>query len=230
MNKRDIKFKIEEIIRQLFRDKGISENLGLTECVSGIIESLREEKILGNPDEEGRTRSLLNSVLSRFNLKIVSADETPCEFAFDVDEETMKEAVNNLADNLVTEGGNSREESEALREEVRTLHSELECARDEAHKAKLELDSLRVLIAGNIKEIISFAEKKKPITESVNTMLDELEMKAVWSPEEEGMTEAAMFTVLKCADPEARRGKPCITFKGRVIARGLKFIADEGSC
>ena len=68
---------------------------------------------------------------------------------------------------------------------------------------------------------------KKGRAIELNELLVDLDMEAVW-PEENGeLPRNAMFTILKCTDPEKRKAKPCIVADGRVLAKGLVFTQDE---
>ena len=81
MNKRDMKFKAESIVRQLFRDNGISERFGVTECVSGIIDSFRQDNNLGNSGtQENKTVSTFDKIFGYKHTEDADAHIHLCDF------------------------------------------------------------------------------------------------------------------------------------------------------
>ena len=229
MNKRDMKFKAESIVRQLFRDNGISERFGVTECVSGIIDSFRQDNNLGNSGtQENKTVRKINKFLEHRGLRIVRIEDIRNADAIDMDEEAVRDAVNILAESLRIESEENMKTAESFKKEIMFLREELESSRAEAGQLRLELKGQRESAARHAQSMLSISGREGgALMDMLASMLDELGMNAVWHDKED-YPEATMFTVLKSPNPETRRNKPCIVSGSQVIAKGLVFVDNEG--
>lgn len=203
MNMHDMKFKAEGIVRQVFRDKGISERFGVTECVSGIIDSFREDKTSSASDvQDSKTVRRINSFLAHCGMRVVRIEDTNIDEALDMDEQAILDVVNSLAENLKAESDDSMKAADSFRTEIRSLREEIERARTESEQLRLELNGQRKATAGCVQSMLGVLGKEGGVfSDDLMSMLDELGMSAVWY-EGEGIPEAAMFMVLKSPNRE----------------------------
>jgi len=255
MNRQEIQQKTENLIRQTARESGLPDGDAIAEDIAGVMSSIRvdREELSHRMQQvlEGNPANPINALLGLLGLRVMSrkrasqelesligsreADETKVEavegsvFPFlRVDEEVVRKWADKLMGEIRAERETRKGETRKIREELSACRGDLERKDREIAQLKTDLESQRRAVAEQAQTLLSLpAPERARMTETLTEILDDLGLTVAWQEGETGPLESAMFTTLKCADPEKRAPKPCILSGDMVYLRGLRFIAAE---
>ena len=251
MNRQDLKASAEQIVRESLRENSVTGDYGAAEAAGGLLSAVQMDRAQlkacvlkaltgsgGNP---------LNALLGLFGLRIVSPKnaardldallESPAAPAlvedtegqllgfFMLDGTAARQAMDRLSQGLHEAEESGRQATAAQQAAFNRQAAELDESREECAALRAEAARLRQTMAEQLQYLLGLAgPEHTKVGDRLEEMLDDLDLRAAWSAEDGPAPEAAMFTVMKCDDPEARRGKPCILSPYGVYVRGLRFI------
>lgn len=257
MDKDELRMQGSEIAQNEARNADLVYTSGVMTLIPDILNSVSFDKkyVLNLIESELNkpTANLLNAFLSLFGLKLICTQRTmdgingELENAasytiaeeksektagfISLDADMFRKTANEIAKRLSDYEKENAETADYLKKQNAELHGQLEKKEKEYHQTRSDLEGYKKSTADRVQYILSLTRNDEDgrMNGQMNELLTDLDMKAVW-PEDKGeLPRDAMFTILKCADPEKHKAKPCIIADGRVMAKGLVFTQDEAA-
>lgn len=255
MNKDELCVQGLEIAQNEARKADLVYTSGIMAIIPDILNSVSFDKkyVMNLVESELNkpTANLLNAFLSLFGLRMICTQRTiealngemenvdsytiveenseKTDGFVTLDADVFRKTMNEIAGRLQAYEKESAETIDYLKKQNAELHSQLEKKENEYRQTCADLEGYKKCTAERVQYIMGLTRSDEDGTVSgqMNELLVDLDMEAVW-PEENGeLPRNAMFTILKCTDPEKRKAKPCIVADGRVLAKGLVFTQDE---
>ncbi len=201
-----------------------------------------------------RTANPLNALLGLFGLRIVHPKNTISDLSAEfgsgtesgvtlevednskmasflrVDEAQLKSAIGKMADELRQVESDQQSMQHSLREQNASLHKEMDKASGQLTQKSTDLNYQRNAVAERAQYMLSLVGESPSDTtmcDQIKELLADLELSAHWTTTSIEQKETAMFSILKCDEPEKRRNKPCIMSGSDVFLKGVRFVANE---
>lgn len=251
MNKKQMKQKTVEIVREAARKNGISQTTDIMNCVpevTGAVE-IDSEYIRRKVEAElnKKTGNPLNMLLGLMGLRIVNTHRTAEELgpekdaAYSIDfcekndnlesmlkinEGKLAATSKKIAAALSAVEAGIRDERKKNKEQSTVIFGELDRKTRECGQLSADLAGQKTAVMERTQYMLSLLGKDSdsPILGQLMEMLDDIGVKVHWDTEEVQFSDSAMFTELKCEDPESRHMKPCLANEDSVLIKGIRFV------
>lgn len=218
---------------------------------SVVIDSKYVTRLIEN-ELQKRGSNPLNAFLHIFGLKIVSTKNTlknlneqmtvlpqmgieaaekdiKTPFILKIDEEKLKSAAEKVVSELAKSEAVQNDRYNAVSELNKNFQAENERLSADLSQIVTDLVYQKKAVAERAQYMFSICkDESKDILEQIGGLLDDLDMQAYWRFEDcdiKGVSEQAMFQIIKCTDSEKRLPRPCIVSGGEVLLKGIKFTA-----
>ena len=244
-----LKRTAEETIRQSMRENGVTQSYGITEAVADMMDSVQVDRtgLMNSLTQivQGNSANPLNALLDLFGFRLIRKNAAQRELdgllAMDaietggtgslmsylcLDEGAARAAADRMTKNIGEDQRLRAEEQHEQLERVNMMQVEISRLRQELEQLQAQTDRQRTMIAEQIQYILSQLGPQDPQTRLLTELMDDMELTVCWDSEGREISEAGMFSTLRCKDPEGKRIKPCILAGDRVLVKGLKFIAE----
>lgn len=251
MNKLSIKQKATEIAREAARQKGISQTTEVMGYIPEVIEAVEidSEYIRRRVEDElnKKTGNPINALLRLMGLRIVSTrkaaeelgleEEQTFTVGFDGEDGQMESMLKLNEKKLAASSGkiaaalsgietSFREERRTSKEHCSVIFTELDKKTQECAQLSADLLGQKNAVMERTQYMLSLLGKDadSPVAEQLTEMLEDLGVTVYWQADA-AFSGTAMFTELKCDNPDSRRMKPCLADKDAVLMKGIRFVS-----
>ena len=221
MQETNMKQVVAELVGDEVRSGKVIRNADVLRVLPLLAEAIHVDKmklkgkIRDSLLEEG-TYNPLNVILGIIGFRIVSEDGMPDRVGFrprddsaSADDMKPIDAIKPFIQNKV------REEAEDM---------DLENVTNELNENRQELAYMRQSVAEQVQFMLADLGREQEdsaVGNGLKDILAAVDVEAVWEAEDE----SGMFTVLKTERLQTSKNKPCMVSGGKVLVKGLRFIA-----
>lgn len=251
MNKMQMKQKTVEIVRDAARQNEISQTAGimnyLPEVIGAVEIDLDYIRRKVEAELNKKTGNPLNTLLGLMGLRIVNtrraAEELGLEedgsFTIDfhekgnnsesmlkINERKLAAASKKIAVALSVVEADIRDERKKNKEQSGVIFEELDRKTQECGQLSTDLAGQRTAVMERTQYMLSLLgrDSDSPIIGQLVEMLDDIGVDVYWEADGAQFSDNAMFTELKCENPETRHMKPCLANKDSILIKGIRFI------
>lgn len=254
MNKLSMKQKATEIARESARQSGITQTTEIMGYVPELIESVEIDSEYMRKKVENelnkKTGNPVNALLRLMGLRIVSTRKATEELGLEEDQsftigfdesdgrvesmlkinqKKLSASSEKMAAALSAVESNFREERQKSKDQNSIIFGELDKKTQECAQLNADLVGQKAAVMEHAQYMLSLLGKNadSSIAEQLVEMLEDIGVYVYWEAEEVSFSDAAMFTELKCENPESRRMKPCLASEDAVLMKGIRFVAKS---
>ena len=141
-----------------------------------------------------------------------------------VDEEKFREALTEISGRLQETEQENHKQEEAQNDRIMQMSFNLENVTNELNENRQELAYMRQSVAEQVQFMLADLGREQEdsaVGNGLKDILAAVDVEAVWEAEDE----SGMFTVLKTERLQTSKNKPCMVSGGKVLVKGLRFIA-----
>lgn len=241
MQETNMKQVVAELVGDEVRSGKVIQNADVLRVLPLLAEAIHVDKmklkgkIRDSLLEEG-TYNPLNVILGIIGFRIVSEDGMPDrvvsykstqdkldDFLL-VDEEKFREALTEISGRLQETEQENHKQEEAQNDRIMQMSFNLENVTNELNENRQELAYMRQSVAEQVQFMLADLGREQEdsaVGNGLKDILAAVDVEAVWEAEDE----SGMFTVLKTERLQTSKNKPCMVSGGKVLVKGLRFIA-----
>lgn len=246
MNKQEMKQVVLEILREEKRSGQIINTVDVLNHIPDIMSSVDiDRKYLQKCIREilySNTKRPLNAIMGLFGLQVVRKEdvldiiepkhgnsENKLNSLLKIDEKVLKEAISSMSSNLASFESEANSDRLRKTEKINELVTKLD--EKEYEIAQLRTDSNAQFQAVVVRAqclLGLYGPPKSDVKpeQDLYELLTDLEIEVFWNADGAPLSAAVMFTELKTDDIGQHKAKPCLLYKGEVVAKGLVFIEE----
>jgi len=252
MNKLTMNQKVTEILQEAARQKDISMTTDVMGCIPDLIESVEidSEYIRKKVETElnKKTGNPINALLKLMGLRIVrtrmisdelglgdaesftidfeETDENQ-ESMLKIDPEKLALSSGKMAATLAAVEAGIYDERRKYKEQGGVVFGELDKKTQECNQLSADLHGQRAAVMEHTQYMLSVLgrDSDSPIAAQLVEMLEDIGVTVYWEAEQSPFSNSAMFTELKCENPESRRIKPCLANEETILMKGIRFTS-----
>lgn len=242
MYKDNINSQAKEIVGDALREGKVGRSAEILEMLPEILDSVEIDKrqILKCYEKDLKKKPGLfgvkfvnpNDAVRGLGAEIHAQDNVPYtkeQGAFlRLNKDMLRGYVHKMTDKL-----SSYEESETtnFQDQVQTQNEairELDKVSNNFNQLNAEYNNLISVVVQRSQYMLCVAGRENIsdnlFAKQIIELLEDFDMKAVWSTENTDFSETQLFTVNKCDDISSRKNAPAIVQNNKVIAKGTKYI------
>ena len=244
-----------EIARDAAREAQIVNTVDIMSMLPDLLDcvSLNKEYILETVEHEltRPTVNPLNIFLKLFGLRVIhtrktvrdidgnfseedtyTVSEERCQESGQflcLDEKAFQKKATSIAARLHEAETEFKETEEYLKTKNSSLYSQIKQGEESYRQILSDYDGCKQAVAERAQYLLSSCGEncQDVIATQICELLSDLDMEAVWMKNGGTHVSDAEFTVLRCADPEKHKAKPCIMDGRGVRLKGIVFVQDE---
>ncbi len=245
MYKDTINSQAKEIIGDILREGKVGRSAKILEMLPEILDSVEIDKrqilrcyekdlkkkpgIFGvkfvNPNDA--VRSLGAEIQAQGN---VSSNEEQDVF-LRLNKDMLRVSVQKMTDKL---SGYEKSEMSNFRDQVQTQNEaikELDKVSNNFNQLNAEYNNLISVVVQRSQYMLCVAGRENIsdnlFANQIIELLEDFDMKAVWSAENTSFKESQLFTIYKCTNDSIRKSTPAIIQDDKVIAKGTKYVVQS---
>lgn len=255
MNKLEMNHQTAEIVREAVRKGEITQTASvmshIPELLSAVeIDSEYMRKRVEN-ELNRKTGNPINAVLGLMGMRIVRTKNAAKSLGLAEEDiftvrtdknnrgaESMlkinKNALGSVSEKMVQKLADvektAREDRQKSRDDISKVFAELDKATRECSQLSADLAGQRNAIMERAQYMLSLMGEQSAESEigrQIIEMLEDIGVIVYWTSENAPFADSAMFTELKCDDPQQHHMKPCLASSDAVLIKGIRFAANE---
>ncbi len=178
----------------------------------------------------------LNAILKYLGLHLVSnrdLERDPragiLDDALKLDKEKLTASIHQMAAKLAEHEETSRKLNADNKKLIAELHSQLDTEKGKSRRLSASYQGLRETVAARLQYILSLmgmAPAEDPVYQQIQEMMEDMQFTAFWSAESSNLSESEMFTIMTTDDISSHKSKPCLVYRGEVVAKGVLFTEE----
>lgn len=241
MNKQDIQTSALDLIREETRSGELVRYADVLGDLPGAMSAIDVDKenvingikhaILDNSDGNP-----LNAILKCLGLRLVSnraLERDPQAGALDnalkLDKEKLTASIHQMATKLAEHEETSSKLNADNKKLIAELHRQLDAETEKSRRLSSSYQGLRETVAVRLQYILSLmgmAPAEDPVYQQIQEMMEDMQFTAFWSAVNCNLSESEMFTIMTTDDIGSHKSKPCLVYRGKVVAKGVLFTEE----
>lgn len=240
MNKQDIHTSTLDLIREETRSGKLvryADVLGDLPSVVSAIDVDKENVINGIKHAiwDNSDGNPLNAILKYLGLRLVSNRDLErdsqsragiLDDALKLDKEKLTASVHQMAAKLAEHEETSSKLNADNKKLIAELHSQLDAEKGKSRRLSASYQGLRETVAVRLQYILSLmglTPAEDLVYQQIQEMMEDMQFTAFWSAESSNLSESEMFTIMTTDDISSHKSKPCLVYRGEVVAKGVLF-------
>lgn len=237
MGNRNIREKASELVQNFIRQVGILKEVTVFNQIPDILTSVTIDKEIIRKivieELENNSKNPLNVFLKLFGIRLIGrgnkydaeSDFAGVRFneALRIDEEKLNIALSQIAEFLSSKNNAFDKESLRLSEKYEDLRREYNRYREDVENQISAYQIQTKSVAMHVQYLLALRRKEAGTLADYTdllSMLESMEMTAIWPEETEENLLPKMFTMLKIGIPSGAGVKPCIMLGQQVLLKG----------
>ena len=246
MNKQEMNQIVLEILREEKRSGQVINAAEVLNHIPDIMSSVDiDRKYLQNSIREilySNTKHPLNAIMGLIGLQVIRKEdaldiiepkrgnsENKLNSLLKIDEKVLKGAISSMTSNLASFENEANNDRLRKTEKINELVTKLDEKEREIAQLRADSNAQFKAVAVRIQCMLSLygppMSDVKP-EQDLYELLTDLEIDVFWSADGAPLSAAVMFTALKTDDVAQHKTKPCLLYKGEVVAKGLLFVEE----
>ncbi len=245
MNRQEMNKKALNILREEKRSNNVIATADALDQVASVLDTVEvDRKYMENCIRQAlRTASdnPLNAILGLIGLKMIRKDadikifesdnsRSELESMLKLNEKALHSVVSKIASNLAAYEREVKEDSANKVNKINDLITRMDKQEQVISQLKTDKKAQMQAVADRIQYMLCVLGANKSdsaLEEQVYELMEDLDIKVYWDAKEAPLSDTVMFTELKTAEVEKHKTKPCLLYKGEIIAKGVKFYKED---
>lgn len=240
MKKQDIRTKTQDLVRDEMRSGKVARYADILGILPDVVAAIDVDKeVIANSIKQAIWDSSdsnpLNAILKILGLRLVSnrglerdsqEQANTLDEALQMDKEKLSNAIRQMTNKLAEYETVSNQLDADNKKLICELNSQLNSETEKSRRASASYQGLRENIALRLQYmllLIGQSPSENPVYQQVFELMEDMQLTAFWSAEDNEYSEVEMFSVMKTDDISNHKTKPCLMHRGEVVVKGVLF-------
>lgn len=240
MNKQDIRTSTLDLVREEKRSGKVVRYADVLDEIPGVVSTIAvdKESVINGIKQavwNSGDGNPLNAILKYLGVRLVSNRDLErdsqgkvgaLDHALKLDEKKLQLTIQQMATKLAEHEETSNNLNAENRRIIGELHSQLDAESEKSRRLSAGIQGLRETVAARLQytlALVGQTSSEDPVYQQIGELMEDMQFTAFWSAENSGLSESEMFTIMTTDDISCHKNKPCLVYRGEVVAKGVLF-------